>query len=155
MEFFILAKTVTYLFLSLSSPTTLVFEGPIEYVSAGKQGDFSLHRSNNHKILIIQPLKEVAETNMVVVTTDQHYQFKIQTVAETGHHFIYVYQGAINKTFSKKLETTDFRILEGDSSSLIQNKLDFPIEVNGVQVIREGYFSKGAPVIINHKRVLN
>ncbi len=154
MEFFILAKTITYLFLSLSSPTTLVFEEPIEYVSAGKQGDFYLHRSNNHKILIVQPLKEVGETNMVVVTRNQHFQFKIRPVAENNHQFVYVYRGEVNKTFVKKLETEEFRILEGDSSILIQNKLEAPLVVKESQVIKEGHFSKGPPIIINNKKVL-
>ncbi len=155
MEFFILAKTMTYLFLSLSSPTTLVFEEPIEYVSAGKQGDFSLHRSNNQKILIAQPLKEVNETMMVIVTRNQHYQFKVKTVPDRNHHFVYIYRGEVNKTFIKKKETEEFRILEGDSSILVQNKLDSPIFVNETQVIREDHFSKGVPVFINNKRILN
>lgn len=155
MEFFILAKTITYLFLSLSSPTTLVFEEPIEYVSAGKQGDFSLHRSNNHKILIIQPLKEVTETNMVVVTRNQHFQFKLKPSTENNHQFVYLYQGEINKTFINKMETDEFRILEGDSSILIQNKQQNPLVVNEAEVIKEDHFSKGAPIIINNKRVLN
>ena len=155
MEFFILAKTMTYLFLSLSSPTTLVFEGTIEYVSAGKQGDFSLHRSNNQKILIVQPLKEVGETNMVVVTSKGHFQFKLKTVPEDNHQFVYVYHGEMNKTFIKKLETGEFRILEGDSSTLVQNKLDSPLIVNESEVVREGHFSKGAPIFINNKRILN
>ena len=155
MEFFILAKTITYLFLSLSSPTTLVFEEPIEYVSAGKQGDFSLHRSNNHKILIIQPLKEVTETNMVVVTRNQHFQFKLKPSTENNHQFVYLYRGEINKTFIKKMETDEFKILEGDSSILIQNKQQNPLVVNEAEVIKEDHFSKGAPIIINNKRVLN
>lgn len=155
MDFYILAKSMVYLFLSLNSPTTLVFQEGIEYVSAGKNGDFTLNRSNNQKILVIQPLKEVSETNMVVITKEQHYQFKVKTV-ENGHHsFVYVYPGSINKTFVNKLETQDFRILEGDSSTLVQNKRDGPIKVNGRELEREDYFSKGVPLFINDKRVLN
>ncbi len=155
MDFYILTKSIAYLFLSLSSPTTLVFQEPIEYVSAGKNGDFALNRSNNQKILVIQPLKEIAETNMVVITKEQHFQFKVRPV-EKGHHtFVYVYPGAINKTFVKKLETSDFRILEGDSSILVQSKRDGPLTVNDYEVKREDHFSKGVPLFINGKRVLN
>lgn len=155
MDFYILAKSMVYLFLSTSSPTTLVFQEPIEYVSAGKNGDFALNRSNNQKILVIQPLKEIDETNMVVITKDQHFQFKVRTV-EKGHHpFIYVYPGTINKTFVKKLETSEFRVLEGDTSMLVQNKREDPLKVNESKVDREEHFSKGVPLFINGQRVLN
>jgi redox-sensitive bicupin YhaK (pirin superfamily) len=155
MDFYILAKSITYLFLSLSSPTTLVFQEPIEYVSAGKNGDFLLNRSNNQKILVIQPLKEIDETNMVVITRHQHFQFKISTLEKRHHSFVYVYPGLVNKTFVKKLETSEFRILEGDSSLLFQNKQDRPVKVNNLSVKREEHFSKGAPLFINDKRILN
>lgn len=155
MDYFILAKSAVYLFLSLSSPTTLVFQEPIDYVSAGKNGDFSLNRSNNQKILVIQPLKEISETNMVVITKDQHFQFKVKTVDKNHHNFIYVYSGMVNKTFIKKLETSEFRLLEGDTSVLVQNKLNRPLKVNDVTVEREEHFSKGVPLFINEKRILN
>ncbi|HXH74374.1 MAG TPA: TrbG/VirB9 family P-type conjugative transfer protein [Bacteriovoracaceae bacterium] len=155
MDFYILAKSIAYLFLSLNAPTTLVFQEPIEYVSAGKNGDFSLNRSNNQKILVIQPLKEITETNMVIITKDQHFQFKLKTVDKGHHAFVYVYPGAINKTFVKKVETEDFRLLEGDSSVLVRNRKAGPIKVNDVLVERDEYFSKGVPLFINSKRVLN
>ncbi len=155
MDFYVLAKSIAYLFLSLNSPTTLVFQEPIEYVSAGKNGDFALNRSNNQKILVIQPLKEVSDTNMVVITKDQHFQFKINTATKRHHTFVYVYPGMINKTFIKKLETSDFRILEGDSSILVQNKRDGVLKVNDRTVDRDEYFSKGVPLFINEKRILN
>jgi hypothetical protein len=155
MDFYILTKSIAYLFLSLNSPTTLVFQEPIEYVSAGKNGDFTLNRSNNQKILVVQPLKEVSESNMVVITKDQHFQFKVNTVTKGHHVFVYVYPGMINKTFIKKLETADFRILEGDSSILVQNKRDGVLKVNDRMVDRDKYFSKGVPLFINEKRILN
>lgn len=155
MDFYILAKSIACLFLSLSSPTTLVFQEPIEYVSAGKNGDFVLNRSNNQKILVIQPRKDIGETSMVVITKDQHFQFKVKTVDKGHHAFVYVYPGMVNKTFIKKMDTSDYRILEGDSSILVQNKRDVSLRVNGKQVKREEHFSKGVPLFINDKRVLN
>lgn len=155
MDFFILAKSITFLFLTLNAPTTLVFQGPIEYVSAGKNGDFSITRSNNQKILVIQPLKEITGTNMVVITKDEHYQFQLKTTDLNFHSFVYIYPGTVNKTFVKKIDNSDLRILEGDSSILLQNKREGPIIVNGKNVEREEYFSKGVPLIIEGKRVLN
>lgn len=155
MDFFILAKSMTFLFLSISSPTTMVFQEPVEYVNAGKNGDFTIDRSKNQKILVITPLKEVDDKNIVVITKDQHFQFKVKTVTHGHHPIIYVYPGLINKTFVKKLETSYFRILEGDTSMLIQNKTEGPIIVNDVKVEREDHFSKGVPLFINNRRVLN
>lgn len=146
---------MVYLFLSLSSPSTLIFEEPIEYVSAGKQGEFSIHRSNNQKILVIQPLKDVSETTMIVITKDHHYQFKIKTVEKEHHSYVYIFDGSVNKTYLKKVDNKDYRILEGDSSVLVQNKGTTPLDVNETKVAREDYFSKGAPLFINKARVLN
>ena len=77
MDFYILARSLIYLFLTVSHPTTLVFDEPVEYVSAGKEGEFALHRANNQKILVVQPIKEFSETDMIVITKEHHYQFKI------------------------------------------------------------------------------
>ena len=154
MDFFVLPKAILFLFLSLNAPTTLVFQNPVEYVSAGRTGDFSINRSNNKKILVIQPLKEVSETNMVVVTSEESFNLKVKLVDKDAHSFIYLYEGQINKSFVKKLETESFRILEGETSILIQNKEKHPLIVNGVSLERQGYFSKGSPVVIENKRVL-
>ncbi len=154
MDFFILPKAIIFLFLTMNAPTTLVFQNPVEYVSAGKTGDFSINRSNNKKILVIQPLKEVSETNMVVVTSEENFNFKVQIVDKEAHSFVYLYDGQVNKSFIKKLETDSFRILEGETSVLIQNKEKHSLTVNGVSLEREGYFSKGSPVMIENKRVL-
>ncbi|MGZ3745421.1 MAG: TrbG/VirB9 family P-type conjugative transfer protein [Bacteriovorax sp.] len=160
MDFYILAKSMIYLFLSFSHPTTLVFDEPVEYVSAGKEGDFNLHRANNQKILVVRPLKAFGETDMIVITKDHHYQFKLKEVQGTqnpdqSHSFVNIHSGEINRSFVKKLETENFKIFEGESSSWVVNKSKKAIQVNGVEVIREGYFSKGSPLLINNQRVLN
>lgn len=64
MNFYILTKSMIYLFLCMSHPTTLVFDEPVEYVSAGREGDFDLHRANNQKIVVIRPLKPFGETDI-------------------------------------------------------------------------------------------
>ena len=159
MSFYILSHTLTYLFLSLSHPTTLVFNEPIEYVSAGSNGDFDLHRANNQKILVIKPLKSFGETDMIVLTKNQHYQFKLKEVLPNGdqsksHSLVNIFEGEINRSYVKKTETDAFKILEGDASVWLINKSNKSLSANGLEVIREGYFSKGAPIFINGERVL-
>lgn len=160
MNFYILAKSMTYLFLCISHPTTLVFNEPVEYVSAGREGDFDLHRANNQKIVVLRPLKPFGETDMIVITKDHHYQFKLKNVlvsqkSDQSHSFINIYEGAINRSFEKKSETEAYKILEGETSSWIVNKSKVPINVNGEEVIRDGYFSKGSPILINNHRAWN
>lgn len=159
MDFYILAKSLTYLFLSISHPTTLVFEEPIEYVSAGKQGDFDIHRSNNQKILVLRPLKSFGETDMIILTKKNHYQFKLKEVYLNGlndksHTLVNVYKGEVNKVYAKKLETDSFRVFEGETSTWIVNKSKDSLKVNGVEISKEGYFSKGSPLLINNQRVM-
>lgn len=158
MDFYILTRSLIYLFLSISHPTTLVFDEPVEYVSAGKEGEFTLHRANNQKILIVQPLKEFTETDMIVVTKDKHYQFKIKRPdQESGktHSFVYIHEGEVNRSYVLKFENSDIKILEGDSSTLVQNKTKKPILVNDKMIERESVFSKGTPFLINNQRVFN
>ncbi len=160
MNFYILAKSMTFLFLTLSHPTTLVFDEPVEYVSAGKEGDFDLHRANNQKILVIRPLKYFGETDMIIITKDRHYQFKLKEVQQgqtpdSSHSLVNIYEGAINRSFNKKLETDNYKVFDGETSTWVVNKSKIPITVNGVEVVRDGYFSKGSPILINNQRVSN
>lgn len=158
MDFYILARSLIYLFLTTSHPTTLVFDEPVEYVSIGKEGDFSLHRANNQKILVVQPLKDFLETDMIVITKEHHYQFKVrmpESKNESTHAFVYIHDGGINRSYVLKFENTELRILEGDTSTLIQNKTNKPILVNEKLVERENHFSKGTPFIVNKQRILN
>lgn len=159
MNFYILAKTLTYLFLTISHPTTLVFDEPIEYVSAGKEGDFSIHRANNQKILVIRPLKSFGETDMIVITKDNHYQFKLKEVyqeQETNktHSLVNIYNGGINKSFTKKFENQVIVLFEGDTSIWIVNKSKEKLIINNMEILKEGYFSKGSPILINNERVM-
>lgn len=157
MDFYILARSLVYLFLSINHPTTLVFDEPVEYVSAGREGDFSLHRANNQKIIVLRPLKENFETDMIVITKDHHYQFKIKEPKpnEKSHSFIYVHNGEANRSYVHKYESEQVKILEGESSTLVQNKTKNSIVINDTQIDREGTFSKGIPFIINGERVFN
>jgi hypothetical protein len=158
MDFYILARSLIYLFLTISHPTTLVFDEPIEYVSIGKEGEFSLHRANNQKLLVVQPLKDFTETDMIVITKDKHYQFKVrkpETEKELAHSFVYMHEGEINRSYVLKFENSDVRILEGETSSLIQNKTKKQILINEKIVDREGNFSRGIPFIINNQRIFN
>ena len=100
-------------------------------MSVQVRGRLSLHRANNQKIVVLRPLKENFENDMIVITKDHHYQFKLKSGnSETKtHSFVYVHNGEVNKSYVKKLENEKIKILEGDSSILLINKSNKPILV--------------------------
>jgi type IV secretory pathway VirB9-like protein len=73
-----LLNVATVIAISTSTPTTMIFKEPIQFVSAGKTGDFSLFINNNKKVIVIQPLKDIKASVLVVLTDNKNYQFKIQ-----------------------------------------------------------------------------
>lgn len=155
MDAYILAKTVVYLFLSINSPTTLYFDEPIEFVQAGKSGEISVVRSSNKKILVIQPLLKIEEErNMVVITKSHHFNFKFKLNTFGHHDFLYIHPGATNRAYKVKFENSIVRILEGETSTYIQNKTKDRIKINGMDMDRSLYFSKGLPIFLNGERVI-
>ena len=95
---------------------------------------------------------------MIVITKDHHYQFKVKRPAtdnEKTHSFVYLHDGGINRSYVLKFENETVRILEGDTSSLVQNKTKKNVLVNDKLIDREGSFSKGIPFIVNNQRVFN
>lgn len=74
---------------------------------------------------------------------------------ESPHQFIEVKDGVMNHALTKKVEIKEYEILEGDNSLLFVNKLDNPINVNGIEIKHKEYISKGVPIIYEGKRILN
>jgi hypothetical protein len=155
MDAFILPKTIAYIFLSTASPTTLHFERPVEFMQAGNGNDFNVMFSKNKKTLVLRPMSPFAgEKNMVVISEDTHFHFKLMTLESRQHDFIYVHKGKENATYVKKFEDETVKIHEGDSSLYLINKSKEPIDVNGTKVDRQTFLSKGLPVLVNGRPVL-
>lgn len=154
MDAFVIPKTLTYLFLSINNPTTLHFDEPVEFIQAGRNGDFSLRRSNNKKVVVIQPLIEKFEPKaLVVITASDTYNFRVLSNDKDTHTSLFIHSGKMNKSYIKKIETNLFKILEGDNSVLVINKSKSQIIVNEQPVARESLHSKGLPLIINSQIV--
>lgn len=154
MEAYIIPKTIAYIFLSTSSPTTLHFEEPVEFMQAGKGSDFEVAFSKNRKSLVIRPVGTFEDQkNMVIISPSTHFHFKLMNMESRQHDFVYIHPGHPNSSYIKKFEDDLVKIHEGLSSLYIVNKSSSPIEVNGSKVDRHVYVSKGLPVIINGKTV--
>jgi hypothetical protein len=150
MDAFIIPKTIAYIFLSTSSPTTLHFEDPVEFMQAGKGSDFDVTFSKNRQSLVIRPVGFFEGTkNMVILSKDTHFHFKLINNESKQHDFIYIHKGRENSTYVKKFENEIIKVHEGESSIYLVNKLKEPIEVNGVKIERHIFISKGLPVIVN------
>jgi hypothetical protein len=154
MDAFIIPKTIAYIFLSTSSPTTLHFEEPVEFMQAGKGSDFDVSFSKNRKSLVIRPIGTFIDPkNMVIISKDMHFHFKLVNMESKQHDFVYIHKGAPNSTYIKKFENDLVKIHVGESSLYIVNKTQSEVDVNGEMIERHTFISKGLPVIINGKVV--
>ena len=154
MDAFIIPKTIAYIFLSTSSPTTLHFEQPVEFMQAGKGSDFDVAFSKNRKSLVIRPIGSFSDAkNMVIISEETHFHFKLLNMESRQHDFVYIHKGRENATYVKKFENDLVKIHEGDTSIYIVNKSKLPLEINGSLVERQIFLSKGLPVIVNGQLV--
>jgi hypothetical protein len=154
MDAFIIPKTIAYIFLSTSSPTTLHFEEPVEFMQAGKGSDFDVSFSKNRKSLVIRPIGTFIDPkNMVIISNDMHFHFKLVNMESKQHDFVYIHKGSPNSTYIKKFENDLVKIHVGESSLYIVNKTQSEVDVNGEMIERHTFISKGLPVIINGKVV--
>lgn len=154
MDAFILPKTVAYIFLSTSSPTTLHFERPIEFLQAGKGSDFDVSFSKNRRSIVIRPLGNFNDAkNMVVLSEESHFHFKLLNFEPRAHDFVYIHKGSENSSYIKKFENELVKIHEGETSLYIINKTKKVLEINGLEVEKHIFVSKGLPVLVNGQPV--
>ncbi len=154
--FYILANQITTIFISLNLLTTMSFDSEImSYLYGGPNEDIYFQVTNNNKTLAIKPKGDFHFSNLMVITKNQKYYFDLKMSKDNPHQFIEIKDGVMNHALTKKLETKDYEILEGDNSLLFVNKLENPIRVNGIEIKHKEYLSKGIPIIYEGKRILN
>jgi type IV secretory pathway VirB9-like protein len=156
MIFYILLNHITTLFVSLGLLTTLTFDSEItSYLYGGSNEDLFIKVANNRKTLAIKPKRAGIKSNLLVMTKDRKFYFNVRFNDKQPHEFIEVKSAQINHAMRKRLETREYRIMEGSTSIAVINKKSSPLRVNGKQISKKGYFSKGVPLFINSKRILN
>ena len=156
MIFSILPSSITTLFLSLNLLTALSFKDEVKsYYYGGQKDDIFVELSNSNRTLVMKAKKIEIDTNLLIVTTRNRYNFRIKTSDISPHEFIEIEDAQVNTNFKKLNETLTYELLEGNSSVMFVNKTKIPIMVNGIKVVSKEYFSKGVPLIINGIRVLN
>ena len=156
MTFYILMNQITAVFLGLNLLTTLTFDSEIQsYLYGGGKDEVFFQVTNNHRTLVMKSLRENGLSNLLVITSKRKYYFQLYVDKENPHQFVEVRNGLIGHALKKKIVTADYEILEGGSSLLFVNRKNVEVDVNGKKVKSREYFSKGVPIIYEHKRILN
>jgi len=133
----------------MNGPTTLQFDEQVEIVQAGRAGEISISIPTSRKAVVINPLKDTGDDprNMVIITKNHSFNLNYKIVKSDHHQFLKVKEGAIDSSFKIKLETRDFRVLEGDKSYMVINQNPKKaLEINHQSITSKAYFSKGLPL---------
>ena len=156
MTFYILMNQITTIFLSLNLLTTLSFDSEIiSYLYGGGKEQVFFQVTNNNRTLAIKPLMNGTYSNLLVITKERKYYFDLKSSEDHPHQFIEITDGIGSHALTKKVKTSEYEILEGQSSILFINNGKDEVIVNSNKVKNREYFSKGVPIILNGKRILN
>ncbi len=156
MMFYILMNQITTLFLSLNLLTTLSFDSEIvSYLYGGGKEEVFFQVTNNNRTLALKPLMDGNYSNLLVITKERKYYFDLRQSSNNPHQFIEIKDGVGSHALTKKIKTDKYEILEGQSSILFVNSSENEVEVNSIKVKKREYFSKGVPILLNGKRILN
>jgi hypothetical protein len=156
MTFYILLNQITTIFLSMNLLTTMSFDSEIiSYLYGGGKGEIYFQVTNNNRTLAIKPLMEGGYSNLLVITKDKKYYFNINKSKGSPHQFIEIKDGIATHSVTKKINKSNYEILEGKKAILFINKSKHSVNVNGTIVKSREYFSKGVPLLLDGKRILN
>lgn len=153
MTFFILIGHIATVFLTMNFLTTLSFEKEVtSFMYGGNEKDIFISLSNKGKTLVIKPKMKNIDSNLLVITKDKKFYFHMKYGGKSEHQFVEVKRGEINSNYRKMVSSPGFELLEGKTSVLFINK-GMRTRVNGQEVMRKSYFSKGVPIFMNNKRI--
>lgn len=156
MSFYILSGQMTTLLLSMHLLTTLTFPTEIQsFLYGGSESEVFFEVTNNNKTLAIRPNQSERFSNLLVVTKRDRYYFTLDYDESSPHQFIEIEKGQKNHALKEKVKDENYQIMEGASSVLFINKREAPVRVNGREVERRAYFSKGVPLFLEDERILN
>lgn len=148
--------SIATIFISLNHPVVLVFDEPIDYLTHGaKQGTLRVQKSKNSKIITLNALGRDIDTSMHVITGKRSYDFFIKHSESTPHHSIKVEEGKRDGRYEVVINNKRYKLLEGRNSLHIINKMGRPLKVNERSIKKSSLFSKGIPLFIEGRRVLN
>ena len=151
-----LINIATTISITASNPTTMIFNEPVQFVSIGKTGDFSFFTNNNKKVVVIQPMKEIKNAEMIVLTEDKNYQFKIHVVSENPTNYYQITNGNPNTSYTLIKKSDAYEVYEGSSSMQFKNLTDKEMVINDETLKGRSstYLPKGGSIYVNSERIL-
>lgn len=152
----VLGGVMTYLAINSSSPTVLQFQSNVEYFSIGKIGDYSVYRSNNGKVLVLNPIKRNEEVDLVVLSKDKSYSFRLKQVEVKTETLFEIRDGLVDSSFELLKKNENFEVWEGKESIFFKNQTSNAVRVNGQEVKAKSStcFGKNNALYLGDERLL-
>jgi type IV secretory pathway VirB9-like protein len=158
MIFTAIPGKVSTVLLSMKIATVLTFNQPIKTVVVGGDGTALLAQTvNNERTLVIQPRKKAINTNLLVVTKDNQYNYFVKIDEKRPHSFINVVPAKSRGTTRTIKMTNSYEIREGQDFLIFKNRSRQTFTVNDER-LKPGaktILPIGAPVFLNSERVFN
>lgn len=153
MQIFTLINITTYLFLTFSSPSTFRFDSPIEFTTISNESDFSKYQSKDKKILVLKPLKNNFDSNLVVITKDGTFTFNLHTSDQKSPLVYEVLSGEKGFSFYSIKETSDYEILTSDKITLLRLKNNKFKTVNDLASKTQQYLPKNSKIKLDNEYI--
>lgn len=149
MDFYILTNKVATLLIGASMNLIVNFEEPMD-LSGAKANYIDVKSVNKSKTFIITPRTKDFHSNLIFYNQKNKYMFYVKYSNEFSHDFVNVKNGKRDSSYSSAIEKNNYRVLSGQNSIMIENKLSTSMNVNGEVFLGTKVFSKGIPLFIEH-----
>lgn len=147
MDFYILPSKAFTIFLGMTMNLIVNFQEPMEF-SGARANLISITEVNRGKSFLITAKTTNVNTNVIFYNNKTKYMVYLKTDEMRAHDFVNIYEGKKDSSFSLLADNSDFRILAGKASFLVENKTKSPITINGEVVSSREIFSKNIPLFI-------
>ena len=153
MQLYTLINLTTYLFLTFGSPSTFKFDSPIEFTTISNESDFLKYQSKDKKILVLKPLKNNFDSNLVVITKGGTYTFNLH-IADQKSPLVYeVTEGEKGFSFYSVKVTPDYEILSAEKITLLRLKSSRFKTVNDLPSKTEQYLPKNSKIKLDNEYI--
>jgi hypothetical protein len=147
MDFYILPGKIATLFIGITMNLIINFQEPME-LSGARENLLNVREVNKGKTFLIMPKTKAINTNLIFYNNKNKYMFYIKYDESKSHDFVNILEGKRDSSFLLSKENSNYRLLSGAKSVLVENKYSKPIMVNGEVVKTREVFSKGIPLFV-------
>ena len=153
MTYYIISGHIITIFLSMSHLTVVTFPEKIFDYVGGSLANFKVHELNKSKTLVFETQGKKFTTNFVAFGKKDKYHLNFVYDEKRSARDITLAQGAKCTYFTLLKDTPSYRLFECPRSLFIINKQKKPLKINDLKISKNGYLSKGPPVVIEGIKV--